>query len=265
MKVCRKCGKSGEDELFVNRANICKECNNLYLKQYREMHPDPAANYDPDVVKTCSVCGFTGKAISFRKGRNVCKKCHSKRCKNYQKKNAEYLSNYRKNKYAAHREDLVELQRQYRKTHKSTIAVRSKNKYMSDPSYKLAINKKYAATPKGKIAWGRKRHLRRRKLGYEPINSWFENADCHHLRVTPDLSAKDNSLALYIPQRLHRSIQHNGETGSGMREINIKALQWYIQVTPEGSRDSRAEEMLGSYLTSMPCVAEVTVSEVWEK
>lgn len=137
-------------------------------------------------------------------------------------------------------------------------------RYGAEPSRKLDINRKYAVTPKGKTAWGRKRHLRR-LLGYEPVNKWFENADCHHLRYAPNLDARDNNLVLYIPQSLHRSVQHNGKTGEGMKEINIKALHWYIQVTPEDSRDPRAEEMLNKYLTSMPCIAEVTVSEVWEK
>ncbi|MCK9575316.1 MAG: hypothetical protein M0R51_05110 [Clostridia bacterium] len=248
MKKCRVCGKFGNDELFVKKANICKDCNNTYLKKYRETHKDPVCYYDPEEIKTCSICGFVGKASEFRKGRSVCKSCKAAYSKEYLEKNAQRLVTYRKEQYVERREEFIAFQKQYRKTNKVEISARSKEKYDADPIHKLSINKKYASTPKGKAAWSKKQQIRR-GLGYKPINNWFKNSDCHHLRYTFDINAKDNDIVLYVPRDLHTSIQHNGKTGKNMKAINIKLLLWYIENTPKENRNIKAVKMLENYCT----------------
>ena len=60
-------------------------------------------------------------------------------------------------------------------------------------------------------------NVKRRQLGFIPLNECFPNAHAHHI---------DTEHIIYIPEELHRSIPHNLNTGKGMEEINAKAYDF---------------------------------------
>lgn len=86
-------------------------------------------------------------------------------------------------------------------------------------------------------------------LGYEPINKWFKGSDCHHLRYSKTYKEQDNSLVIYTPRKLHRSIWHNGNTGQGMKAINMLLLEWYFENTPDEERNPKAVKLYWNYCT----------------
>lgn len=59
--------------------------------------------------------------------------------------------------------------------------------------------------------------MRRRGLGYQPLNDKFPGSDGHHITKT---------LVIYIPKELHQHISHNLRTGYNIAEINMLALQY---------------------------------------
>lgn len=66
----------------------------------------------------------------------------------------------------------------------------------------------------GVIESTRRRVLKRRGLGFNPLNSWFSGCEAHHIN-------KDD--VIYMPRKLHRSIYHNQYTGQGMVQMNALA------------------------------------------
>lgn len=79
--------------------------------------------------------------------------------------------------------------------------------------------KTYLQTPKGKITSSRGWNKRQRNLGFYPLNEPSEGNVFHHL---------GKERGLYIPEVLHRSISHCLETGTGMKEINLAAIDYWV-------------------------------------
>jgi hypothetical protein len=96
----------------------------------------------------------------------------------------------------------------------------------------------------------RRRELsKRRNLGHKPINEYFKGADAHHLRYSNNHEEQDNDITIYVPNKLHRSIQHNGNTGQNMKEINVLLLEWYLNSTPTEERNPKAVKLYWNYCT----------------
>jgi hypothetical protein len=224
MKTCRLCNKTGNDELFLKKECLCKDChkqkckqyyqNNKdkqkalstsyreqhkdyyteYLKVYRETHEDQSkTKYDPNEIKVCSKCNFVGKASEFRKGRNICLKCHKAKCKAYWQEHNEDCTKYLRDRYAENPDMYRDYQKQNRKT------------------------------PAGKLIEARHKS-KRRQLGFNPINKWTANSHFHHLHLN-----NDKAIGIHIPEELHGSIPHNSWTGGGMKEINKASLLWLCE------------------------------------
>lgn len=70
---------------------------------------------------------------------------------------------------------------------------------------------------------------RKRGLGFEPINEWFEGAHAHHIT---------KNIIIYIPEALHRSVSHNIWTGEGMEEINKLAFD-FLKMQKKNSRKKK--------------------------
>lgn len=88
-----------------------------------------------------------------------------------------------------------------------------------------AKERKFLKTPKGKVHQIRASG-KRRSLGFEPINQYFEGSEYHHLRYDAN-GKKDNNIGMFIPTKLHRTFRHCGITGWGMETINNSAFDWY--------------------------------------
>ncbi|MDD4804702.1 MAG: hypothetical protein PHN69_06085 [Candidatus Pacebacteria bacterium] len=195
-------------------------------------------------MKTCSRCGYKGEDALFLKGRNICRECNKKYKKAwyaehkeswviYSEKHKEERAEYFKKRYAQNKERISEVKKAWRT--KNCLRLKLKSQ-------------KYLKTPAGKIGKA-KRNAKRRKLGYKPINKWFKGAEAHHLRYSRNPNEQDNDITLYVPRELHKSIWHNGNTGQGMREINIACLEWYLAETPEDERHPKAVKLYWNYCT----------------
>ena len=249
-KTCIKCGLKGDEKLFRKNANLCKDCHKTYMKHYHEVHKNEIkSDYNPDEIKTCTVCGLSGKSSElFRQGRDQCKKCEYKSTKNWRTQNPEkikeILRNQSKRRYKNNLAKEMARQRKYREANPDY----SKKYYAKNPEKVLKSNKKYRNTAKGKITL-QKQNAKRRNLGHEPINMWFKGSEAHHLRYSRNIKEQDNDITLYVPRKLHRSIHHNGNTGKGMRDINIACLEWYLEITPEEEQNPKATKLYNNYLT----------------
>lgn len=117
--------------------------------------------------------------------------------KKWRKNHPNYDKNWKKNHPKYHNK----YQPKYHKSDKGKITSRKAcNKY-----YKTTKGKKTRAKTKAK----------RRNLGYNCINNWFDGSEGHHI---------NKNDVIYIPKKLHRSTYHNVFTGKGMNEINNKAF-----------------------------------------
>ncbi|MCK5013377.1 MAG: hypothetical protein KAS66_06130 [Candidatus Omnitrophica bacterium] len=76
---------------------------------------------------------------------------------------------------------------------------------------------KYAKTPKGKITRARSASKRKKDMGYNSINTKFEDSDGHHL---------NKSDVVFIPTELHKSIWHRQINPTSMKLINDVAFEW---------------------------------------
>lgn len=243
MKTCKYCNKSDDESAFVKNAYICKECfNESQRKKYLEK-----MGYNPNEVKVCSKCEFTGNSTLFHTGSNVCKKCNKdKVCRvcgffgdadlfKFQENICNVCENARKAKYNKENPEKVKEARS-KHYYKNLEAQRLKCKRFRENNPEWF--KEWYRTPTGRASVD-KRNARRRELGYNPINEWFEGSEAHHLRL------KNNSDAvMYIPKELHRSISHNGYTGRNMKEINRLCLKWYTENVSEEMQDVFVKETL---------------------
>lgn len=95
----------------------------------------------------------------------------------------------------------LEYQRRYESLNHTTICQRRRERYKDDREPYL-----------------RRQNQRRRNLPTSLIlNDWFEDSNLHHM--TPD-------VAIFIPSKLHRAINHNLKTGWNMDKINKAVEDW---------------------------------------
>lgn len=180
--------------------------------------------------KKCTQCGEVKEILEFGKRksgyyRSECNSCKRKRDIAYGRRNKEKIS-IRMKKYSLKRKLLKrEYDKNYRELNKECIYFKRK-KYNAANREKSNIRvTRFFKTPMGKIhrriSW-----IRRRSFGFDPINDYFKESHFHHLHLTGV-----ESVGIFIPQYIHRSIHHNGITGDGMKEINNLAVSWLISDT----------------------------------
>lgn len=61
---------------------------------------------------------------------------------------------------------------------------------------------------------------RRRKLGFNPLNEYFEGSHFHHLHIN------NSNDGYYIPAELHKSIWHSHKDKETMNKINKIVFEW---------------------------------------
>jgi hypothetical protein len=288
IRTCSKCGFDGDDSLFQKGRNTCKECGKKYKKAWYTEHKDSWTGYyeenkkrilechkerhelhreednakrkvkrdavkqlkelSKDPNRTCTKCGFIGDESLF--DCRICKKCVSIQQKIYKEKYYATHPEYWKERYAQNKDRMLKDSKARNHRNKDRIAAHEKTRRLIDGDRMRALERAcyqvYSKTQKGKDSIKRK-NSKRRQLGHKPINSWFEKSDCHHLRYNQNY--QDNDITIYAPQKLHRSIHHNGRTGENMKAINVLLLQWYINSTPVEKQNSEAIKLYNNYCT----------------
>jgi len=249
IKTCRVCGFSGPSKLFRYGQNLCKKCSSESTKKKHK-------ECDMNIIKTCRECGFVGTGDKFVKMANWCLECKRrdtrKRYKEEKQKHLERIENNTPITKVCYVCGFVGSEDQFMvkaNLCKKCDHERLRKDYAENTELWRKRYKEYVQTPAGKVSRNNAENKRRRQLGHDPINKWFDGCEGHHLRYSKSSKDQDNDLLIYVPSELHKSIWHNGTTGQGMREINILLLEWYFSVTPEEERNPKAVKLYWNYCT----------------
>lgn len=241
-KVCNVCKKEKDETEFSKHRGTCKICrNNESRKAYHENDNVPRKNeainqhayyfrHRERILKTRKDYYLKNKydILLKRKGYyNKNKETVIEKVRNYNEKNKPVVSSRHKQYYIKNRENLSQYYKKYRAENSVKISIYYKSTLDKRREYARGWNK----TPYGREYAIMKNGKRRNMLGYNPINSRFNDSNYHHLRYTSDNGEVDNDIGIFIPEKLHKSIKHNGETGKNMSFINEAALEWYINNT----------------------------------
>jgi hypothetical protein len=242
VKTCSRCGFVGEDDLFCKTQNTCKHCISVAYKIYREKNKEKIKQSkkeynlkNREIIKAKRHKYYLDNKEHFIEITTKWRKDNPDKrkaiCKKYRENNIESVK-------AAHLK--------YAKENVEKIKLMHA-KYRKEKSDIIKINKrKYRDTEKGRIQTLKDRDARR-GLGHNPLNKRFKGCEEHHLRYSNSQEDKDNDMTIFVPSDLHQSIRHNGNTGKGMREINILLLEWYLNNTPEESRNKKAVDLYLKY------------------
>jgi hypothetical protein len=108
--------------------------------------------------------------------------------------------------------------------------VKRRNKYKKKQQKKQNMQKRRndnrKSSPDNLTHKQRHNQMRRKTLGFMPMNEKFKRAEFHHLHF--DIYGNENkNIGIYIPRKIHRSIAHNGATYTGMKELINAIIDWY--------------------------------------
>jgi len=142
----------------------------------------------------------------------------------YVKNNKSKVNKQSKKYYETHKNDVLIRVKEYYKAHKEERSA-SKKQYRlkHEDTYKKYMSE-YWKRPHVLLRQRIRSHIRRRMLGFEPLNAEFENSHFHHMYLNAS-----NAIGIYIPAKLHKSIWHNGKTGENIKKINKAALLWLCE------------------------------------
>ncbi len=109
----------------------------------------------------------------------------------------------------------------YAKTEKGKITQSEQNKkyYEKNKERERKRVSIYFKTLSGKKV-KRKIDSKRRKFGFNPLNTYFMNSEAHHI---------DINNVIYIPKELHKMIIHNNYNSKNMSIINTYAYFFLLQ------------------------------------
>jgi hypothetical protein len=76
-KTCSRCDTTKDENLFIKKRNICKECSN----EYKRKSSAKQKTIDPETIVQCTKCKEEKKYALFIKGKKQCKACDNVRRK----------------------------------------------------------------------------------------------------------------------------------------------------------------------------------------
>lgn len=165
--------------------------------------------------KICSKCEIEKELSEFHKNVNgkdgrgcICKICTSEIKRIYYINNKEHIAEYHRQYRIDNKEHIAECRRQYCIDNKEHLVEYNRQHRIDNPE----IHKKYQHKANAKRhGWEKPR----------PINQPFEGSHLHHLHIE-----NDHQIAIYIPEKLHRSVWHAHNKPKTMFEINTLAFEW---------------------------------------
>ena len=121
-----------------------------------------------------------------------------------------YIENWRKE----NKERIKQVSLDWREKNKERLAKYHKNWVKENPEKISCIGKR--CNKNNPEIKRRNNSIRKRELGYKPINKKDGNNVGHHI---------DKNCVIYIPKNMHISIQHAQHDKESMRKINTLAIQ----------------------------------------
>ena len=132
------------------------------------------------------------------------------------KRTLKYNLEHRDNKKKYHLENKEKMVK-YRLENIEKIKEQTHNYRLNHKEECNARARKYCKNPTGKLIMAIHHAKRKRSLGYNTLNAWFEGADGHHI---------GREYVIYIPKELHQSISHSVLQNRNMKAINAVALDY---------------------------------------
>ena len=129
---------------------------------------------------------------------------NEKKVKSYYQENKKQISEKQCKYYQKHKEHYNNKNKKYRQEHREQIK---------------KMKKEYSITPNGKINKAKSEDFRKRNLGSEMLNDWFEGCNRHHINT---------KQIICIPKELHELYRHNHKKQETMVKINRVAFQYLI-------------------------------------
>jgi len=230
--------------------NECKECRSKAQKAWADKNKDKRKEYNKQYRKENKEQISEQRKQYYEENKEILSEKHKQywaenkevqniKHKQWESENKEKIKTYRSER----KEHYTELHKQWREKNSEKARAYSTeysrqwsaaNKEKHEAYHKKyreenreAIRESYKAwaqTPAAKEAWIRHK-AKRRNMGCDPINEYFSGSEFHHL-WTKQEGELDDSIGIYIPADLHKSIPHNHNTWSGMEEMNTAALEW---------------------------------------
>lgn len=152
------------------------------------------------VVKRCSHCKLIKFLCQFSKNKSTkdgyqreCKKCCGLRNEQWRKNYPKYHKQYNSYYYLDNREKEIQRSSEYRKAHPEHFVGYYQTHRQELKKKSAEYQKLYRRTPEGKQAQ-RKSDKKRRGLGFNPLNKFFEGSHGHHI---------NNIDVVYIPKEIH--------------------------------------------------------------
>jgi hypothetical protein len=123
--------------------------------------------------------------------------------------------------YEKNRELVLKQAREYYLAHAKEMKEQNRAWRLGHPGYSTENGRKWRHNNPVRSLELYKRHIAKRKRGLPTsiiLGESFPSSVLHH--VSPN-------LAIYIPEDMHKAVQHNIWTGKGMTEINGLAWSFY--------------------------------------
>lgn len=145
----------------------------------------------------------------------------------YYEENKERKLKYSKKYYTENLEKAKESRKTYHIKNKNSINERHRLNYKENYKEILEKHKLYNKSEAGKISKNKHIHIRKRELGFNPINSKFEGSNFHHF-IKYKNGTLDSASGIYIPEVLHKSIPHSRRNYINIDKINALAISWIL-------------------------------------
>ena len=124
---------------------------------------------------------------------------------------------YHKQWYLDNKEHLIECAAKWYQKNKENRKKQQMEYRLNNKELYNKATRKYSKTEKGRVADRRKQDKRKRDLGFFPLNKYFKGSEAHHI---------SENLIVYLPSKIHKSIQHSIWTWRGMDIINKLSLEF---------------------------------------
>ncbi len=189
-------------------------------------------------IKKCKICGVEligdNISLSFLKKRNyICKDCDKKERQEKYPQIKQKANDANKKHYWKNRESLLINKKEYyqntieeRRTYgnnyylKNSEKIKDKQRKSFDKEKEKIRHYNYYHTPRGREVILKLQNERERNLGFNPLNTWFENSEAHHININD---------VIYVPYEINHCVYHNVYTGKNMFIINSMAYFFIFQ------------------------------------
>lgn len=151
------------------------------------------------------------------------KKIAKRKAKYYKEKypeNRETITKRRRELYIENKTNILEQRAKYYRENREAI-LKQNAKYLQENKEKIKAQRvKYRKSPSCKMLRAKYQLKRKRRLGFIPLNEYFEGSNGHHI---------NSNIVICIPAEMHQSVCHRLTSGQGMQKINALSFSFLAE------------------------------------